>query len=99
MDVALIDSPAGLLLWWWVGGYVFDGEFDPGSGRTLAACLTHASRAERPLRGYSSGERVSNTWVICPGHRNNRWKRRLMPDEVPALRGSVPKVASASGLG
>jgi hypothetical protein len=75
------------------------GEFDPGSGRTLAACLTHASRAERPLRGYSSGERVSNTWVICPGHRNNRWKRRLMPDEVPALRGSVPKVASASGLG
>ena len=44
MDVALIDGPAGLLLWWWVGGYVFDGEFDPGSGRTLAACLTHASR-------------------------------------------------------
>src|SRR5919112_1829911 len=39
------------------------GEFDPGSGRTLAACLTHASRAERPLRGYSSGERVSNTWA------------------------------------
>ena len=57
MDVALIDSPAGF----WVGGYVFDGEFDPGSGRTLAACLTHASRAERPLRWYSSGERVSNT--------------------------------------
>lgn len=22
----------------------FYGEFDPGSGRTLAACLTHASR-------------------------------------------------------
>jgi hypothetical protein len=42
-------------------GVVFNGEFDPGSGRTLAACLTHASRAERPFRGYSSGERVSNT--------------------------------------
>ena len=42
-------------------GVVFYGEFDPGSGRTLAACLTHASRAERPFRGYSSGERVSNT--------------------------------------
>ena len=27
----------------------FFGEFDPGSGRTLAACLTHASRTERPL--------------------------------------------------
>ncbi len=25
------------------------GEFDPGSGRTLAACLTHASRAVRPF--------------------------------------------------
>ena len=24
----------------------FIGEFDPGSGRTLAACLTHASRTE-----------------------------------------------------
>ena len=31
------------------GGVVFNGEFDPGSGRTLAACLTHASRAERPF--------------------------------------------------
>jgi hypothetical protein len=27
----------------------FVGEFDPGSGRTLAACLTHASRAVRPF--------------------------------------------------
>ena len=55
---------AWLLLLVWVVGVglmVFDGEFDPGSGRTLAACLTHASRAERPLRWYSSGERVSNT--------------------------------------
>ena len=26
---------------------VLNGEFDPGSGRTLAACLTHASRAEK----------------------------------------------------
>ena len=29
----------------------FVGEFDPGSGRTLAACLTHASRATASLRG------------------------------------------------
>lgn len=27
---------------------VFCGEFDPGSGRTLAACLTHASRTMKP---------------------------------------------------
>jgi hypothetical protein len=26
-----------------------DGEFDPGSGRTLAACLTHASRTVKPF--------------------------------------------------
>ncbi len=32
-----------------VGLRVFNGEFDPGSGRTLAACLTHASRAVRPF--------------------------------------------------
>jgi hypothetical protein len=43
------------------GPIFFNGEFDPGSGRTLAACLTHASRTVRPLRGYTSGERVSNT--------------------------------------
>ena len=27
---------------------IFYGEFDPGSGRTLAACLTHASRTMKP---------------------------------------------------
>jgi hypothetical protein len=26
-----------------VEGKNYNGEFDPGSGRTLAACLTHAS--------------------------------------------------------
>ena len=32
------------------GGWLdFDGEFDPGSGRTLAACLTHASRTVKPF--------------------------------------------------
>ena len=43
----------------------FYGEFDPGSGRTLAARLTHASRTELLgiLRNENelSGERVSNT--------------------------------------
>src|SRR5690625_681743 len=73
------------VLWWlcllWVGLlYGLDGEFDPGSGRTLAACLTHASRAERPFFGYSSGERVSNTWVTCPWLQNNSEKSGLMLD-------------------
>ena len=31
-----------------VEGFLF-GEFDSGSGRTLAACLTHASRTVRPF--------------------------------------------------
>jgi hypothetical protein len=31
--------------------WVLDGEFDPGSGRTLAACLTHASRTVNPSGG------------------------------------------------
>ena len=41
----------------------FFGEFDPGSGRTLAACLTHASRTGLVpfFWGGVSGERVSNT--------------------------------------
>ena len=41
-----------------------DGEFDPGSGRTLAACLTPASRTRSNQWqhwGRPSGERVSIT--------------------------------------
>ena len=44
----------------------FNKEFDPGSGRTLAARLTHASRTEmfrlnlRRMNKHLSGERVSN---------------------------------------
>ena len=32
-----------------LAGLFLFGEFDSGSGRTLAACLTHASRTERPF--------------------------------------------------
>lgn len=56
------------------------GEFDPGSGRTLAACLTHASRTLKHFRVWMSGERVSNTWVICPALWDKPWKRGLIPD-------------------
>jgi hypothetical protein len=56
------------------------GEFDSGSGRTLAACLTHASRTVRPFRGYTSGERVSNTWVICPALWDKPGKLGLIPN-------------------
>ena len=58
------------------------GEFDPGSGRTLAACLTHARIRTGPrLRGEpSSGERVSNTWATCPQLWDNSKKIGLIPD-------------------
>ncbi len=59
------------------------GEFDPGSGRTLAACLTHASRTMNHLRVGISGERVSNTWAICPALWDKPWKRGLIPDTEP----------------
>ncbi len=37
------------------------GEFDPGSERTLAACLTHASQGESSFGDEYTGARVSNT--------------------------------------
>ena len=39
------------------GRKFFDGEFDPGSGRTLAACLMHASRT-RPSLWVTKGKRL-----------------------------------------
>jgi hypothetical protein len=39
-------------------GLGFVGEFDPGSGRTLAACLTHASRALMPAFGWVDERRT-----------------------------------------
>jgi hypothetical protein len=44
------------------GGGVFDGEFDPGSGSTLAACLTHASRAGH---AFGRGQRRTGEERVC----------------------------------
>ncbi len=64
-------------------GQVQTGEFDPGSGRTLAACLRHASRARKPPSGGEySGARVSNAWVIYLRARDNLGKLGLIPDET-----------------
>ena len=85
---ACSDSNSAWALVW---GFLF-GEFDSGSGRTLAACLTHASRTERPFRGYSSGERVSNTWVICPALWDKPGKLGLIPDRTTACMGCGGKL-------
>src|SRR5699024_1023939 len=69
------------------------GEFDPGSGRTLAACLTHASRTLKlgACTWWMSGERVSNTGVTCPFLWDKRWKRCLILDSQALLHGEVRK--------
>ena len=59
---------------------IYKEEFDPGSGWTLAAGLTHASRGA--ARGSNTlaatGERVRNAWATCPYPGHKRWKRRLI---------------------
>lgn len=55
-------------MWMSIQFLVFNGEFDPGSGRTLAACLRNASRARvHAVQSFGSGlvgpsgERSRNT--------------------------------------
>ena len=73
-------------------------EFDPGSGWTLAACLTHASRTKHFIWFSSemkilwlSGGRVSNAWVTCLIQGDNSWKRLLIPHKRTAPHGAVWK--------
>ena len=63
---------------------IFWGEFDPGSGWTLAACLIHASRTVR--RKLHSGERVSNALVTYPKVWDNSPKGLLIPHVVIGFR-------------
>jgi len=42
---------------------LYNGEFDPGSGLTLAAGLIHASRTGLGSNIYESGARVSNAYA------------------------------------
>ena len=81
----------------------FNKEFDPGSGRTLAARLTHASRTEiielnlRRKFDYLSGERVSNAWVTCLLEGDNSWKRLLIPHKTTVPHGTGVKELSVWG--
>ena len=73
-------------------------EFDPGSGWTLAACLTHASRTKHftwfsseLIVLWLSGGRVSNAWVTCLIQGDNSWKRLLIPHKRTGPHGLVWK--------
>ena len=72
-----------------------NGEFDPGSERTLAAWIRHASRT-RKLSSESeySGERVSNRWKTCPTMGDNSSNELLIPhttfgSHVPKVKGGL----------
>ncbi len=47
------------------------------AGGVLNTCK---SNGKVPFGGYTSGERVSNTWGICPSLWDNLGKLRLIPD-------------------
>ena len=72
----------------------YNGEFDPGSGWTLAAGLTHASRGA--ARGSNTlaatGGRVRNTWATCPSQGDNRRKRRLISHMIRCYMASGWKI-------
>ena len=80
------------------GDQLLTWEFDPGSGWTLAACLTHASRTKHfswfssgMILLWLSGGRVSNAWVTCLIQGDNSWKRLLMPHKRTVSHDTVWK--------
>src|SRR5262249_42488195 len=56
----------------------FEG-FDPGSERTLAAWIRHASRTNPGSNTGGSGERGSKAWVTYPEDRDSRPNGRVIP--------------------
>jgi hypothetical protein len=70
---------------------IYYGEFDPGSERTLAAWIRHASRAVdiEACFDIESGERVRNTWVTCRKVWNSFGKLEVMPDVIVPRCGTV----------
>ena len=59
---------------------IYNEEFDPGSGWTLAAGLTHASRGAAGCSNTlpATGARVRNAWATCPSQEDKPWKRGLI---------------------
>jgi hypothetical protein len=63
-------------------------EFDPGSGRTLAACLMHASRTVVFGRQWRTAEEHVGT---CPWMGDNAPKGALIPHTLPCYGGGKPQ--------
>ena len=56
----------------------YNGEFDPGSGWTLAAGLIHAS-----LRGSNiTGGRVRNAYTTYLSLGDSFWKQEIIPHKI-----------------
>ena len=72
---------------------IFDnGEFDPGSERTLAAWIRHASRTRKlPSGSEYSGERVSNGWETCLSVGDNIPNGVLIPHSTVGSYGPIVK--------
>jgi hypothetical protein len=70
-----------------------DGEFDPGSGTTLAACLMHASRTGA-TSVVDRGGRVRNTWATHPSAGDNGGKPSVIPHELHCRWDGEAKVAT-----
>lgn len=73
----------------------FGGEFDPGSGSTLAACLMHASRTGSSSEDLRGG-RVRTTWAICRRVGDSSRKREVIPHERIDRVGPMRKGSSDS---
>src|SRR5262249_18295032 len=81
--------------------HVFEG-FDPGSERTLAAWIRHASRtrpAREQSRAASSGARGSKAWATCPQDRHSPGKPGVIPGDVRGAPAPRTKGRKAPGEG
>jgi len=64
----------------------FFGEFDPGSGRTLAACLTHASRTGPDVRQRTSEDRLQMAEYRL---QKRAWRKPSLDSNILSLSISI----------
>ena len=71
----------------------YNEEFDPGSGWTLAAGLTHASRGAAGGSNtlLATGARVRNAYATCPWQGDNPVKTGLIPRNAAGPHGPAAK--------